>query len=130
MKLASSCVKGSVLGDILINLKPLLWGQYFCNLPTKSESYCNNPVILHGTFILESHQVLLISTVRSLDNLVFIKAHIVLPEKLDISDFCGIKYNDDTTNSYQFVESINFEGTSTSTGHCVPYLNVPLKLLR
>ena len=86
--------------------------------------------MLHCSFILESHQVLLISTVRSLDNLVFIKAHIVLPVKLDISDFCGIKYNDDTTNSYQFVESINFEGTSTSTGHCVPYLNVPLELLR
>ena len=54
------------------NLKSLLWGHYFY------------PVILQGTFILESPQVLLISTVRSLDNFAVIKAQIVVRQKLDI----------------------------------------------
>ena len=68
----------------------LLWGQYSCNLLTKSKSCCNDPVILQGTFILESPQVLVISTVRSLDSLVVIKTQIVVPQKLDISHFVGI----------------------------------------
>ena len=86
----------------------LLWGQYSCSLLTKSKSCCNDPVILQGTFILESPQVLVISTVRSLDSLVVIKTQIVVPQKLDISRFCGNKYNDDATNAYQFVGSFNF----------------------
>ena len=81
-------------------LKSLLWGQCFCNLPSKSKSCCDDPVILKGSFFLESPQVLLISTVRSLDNLVVIKTQIAVPQKLDISDFRGIKHNDDATNSY------------------------------
>ena len=72
------------------NLESLLWGQCCCNLLTKSNSCSDDPVILQGSFILESPQVLLISTVRSLDNLVIIKARIVVLQKLDISNFRGI----------------------------------------
>ena len=97
------------------------FGVSVCNLFTKSKSCCDDPVILHGTFILESPQVLLISTVRSLDNLVVIQTQIVVPQKLDISDFRGIKYNDDANNSYQFVGSVNFDGNFTTTGHYVAY---------
>ena len=104
------------------NLASLLWGQCFCNLPTKSKFCCDDTVILQGYFIVESPQVLLILTVRSLDNLVVIKTRIVASQKLDISDFCGIKYNDDASNSYQFVESINLESNSTTAGHYVAYL--------
>ena len=72
--------------------------------------------------MLESPQVLLISTVRSLDNFAVIKTEIVVPQKLDIFNFRGIKHNVITTNSYQFVRSVKFEGTSTTTGHYVAYL--------
>ena len=81
------------------NLESLLWGQCFCNLATKSKSCCDDPVILQGTFILGYPQFLLISKVRSLDNLVVIKTKIDVPQKLDISDFRWLKYNDDATNS-------------------------------
>ena len=90
------------------NLMSLLWGQYFCNLPTKSKSCCYDPVILQDTFILKSPQALVISTVRSLGNFTVIKTQIVVPQKLDISDFRGVKYNIDTINTYQFVGSFNF----------------------
>ena len=66
--------------------------------------------MLQGTFLLETLQVLLISTVRSL-----------VPQKY-ISDFRGIKHYVVVTNSYQFVGSINFEDNSTTTGHYVAYL--------
>ena len=69
------------------NLKYLLWGQYFWNLPTKSKPCCDDPVIPEGTFLLESPKVLLISTVRSLDNLAVIKTQIAVPQKLGISNF-------------------------------------------
>ena len=82
---------------------------------TKSKYCCNDPVFLQGTFILKSPQALLISTVRSLDNLVVIKTQIVVPQNLKVSDFRGVKYNDAETNTYQFVGSINFEGSSTNT---------------
>ena len=101
-----------------IYLKSLLWDQYFCNLPKKSKSCWNDPMILKGTFMLESPYFLLFRQFplfRQLDH------SIVVPQKLDISDFRGIKYNDATTNSYQFVGAINFEGNSTTTGHYVAY---------
>ena len=72
--------------------------------------------------MLESPQVLLISTVRSLDNFTVIKTEIVVPQKLDIFDFRGIKHNVATTNSYQFFRSVKFKGSSTTTGHYVAYL--------
>ena len=75
-------------------------------------------MILKGTFMLESPYFLLFRQFplfRQLDH------SIVVPQKLDISDFRGIKYNDATTNSYQFVGAINFEGNSTTTGHYVAY---------
>ena len=99
------------------NLKSLLWGQYFCHLPTKSRSCCHDPVILQGTFMLESPQVLLISIVRSHDNIIVIKTQIAVPQKLDISDFREIKYNDATSNSS--LGSINFEGKSATAGYYV-----------
>ena len=80
--------------------------------------------------MLEFPQVLLISTFRLLDNLVVIKTQIVVPQKLDISDFRGIKYNDAATNSYQFVRSINFEGNSTTIGHYVAYLKCSTGVIR
>ena len=61
------------------NLKSLLWDLCLCNLPTKSKPCCDDTAILQGHFILEPPQVFLISTVRSLDNLVVIKTHIVVP---------------------------------------------------
>ena len=66
--------------------------------------------------MLESSQVLLISTVRSLNNFDVMKIQIVVPQKLDILDFRGIKQNVVITNSYQFVGSNNFEGNSTTAG--------------
>ena len=66
--------------------------------------------------MLESPQFALILSVRSLDNFAVIKTQIVVPQKLDIFDFRGIKQNIATTNSYQFVGSINFEDNSTTTG--------------
>ena len=82
----------------------------------KSKSWCDNPVILQGTFLLESSQVLHISTVISLDKFAFIKTQIIVPQKLDVFDFREIKHNVVTTNSYQFLGSIHFEGTSRTTG--------------
>ena len=67
--------------------------------------------------MLESPQVLLISIVRSLDNIIVIKTQIAVPQKLDISDFRGIKYNDATSNSS--LGSINFEGKSATAGYYV-----------
>ena len=66
--------------------------------------------------MLVSPQVILILTVRSLDNFTVIKTQIVVPQKLDIFDLRGIKHNVVITNSYQFVGSINFEGDFTTTG--------------
>ena len=59
-------------------------GSLFFELTSKSKSWYDDPVILQGTFMLESLQVLLISTVRSLDNFAVIKAQIVVRQKLDI----------------------------------------------
>ena len=72
--------------------------------------------------MLKYPQALLISTFRLLDNFAVIKTLIVVLQKLDISDFRGIKHNVVTTNSYQFVRSINFEGNSTAAGHYVAYV--------
>ena len=90
------------------NLMSFLWDQYFCNLPTKSKSCCDHPVILQGTFILKSPQVLIISTARSLDNLTIIRTQVVELQKLDTSDLRGNKYNDHVIKTYQFVRSFNF----------------------
>ena len=60
------------------NLISVLWDQYFCNLSTKLKSCCDDPVILQGTFIVKYPQILLISTVRSLDNFAVIKTQIVV----------------------------------------------------
>ena len=87
-----------------------LGSQYFCNLPTKSKFCCDDLVILQGTFILNSSQVLLISTVRSIYDLVVIKPQVVVPQKLVISDFPAVKYNDDAINTYQFVGSVKLSG--------------------
>ena len=73
------------------------------------------------SFMLESPQVLFISAVWSFDNFTVIKTQIAVPQKLYIFDFRGIN-NVVTTNSYQFVGSVNFEGNSTTTGHYVVYL--------
>ena len=110
-----------------IYLKSLLWDQYFCNLPKKSKSCWNDPMILKGTFMLESPYFLLFRQFplfRQLDH------SIVVPQKLDISDFRGIKYNDATTNSYQFVGAINFEGNSTTTGHYVAYWKCSSRVIK
>ena len=103
-----------------LEVSPL--GLVLLQLTSKSKSWYDDPVILQGTFMLESSQVLLISTFRSLDNLTVIKTQIVVPQKLDISNFRGIKHNDVTTNSYQFVGLINFEDNSTTADHYVAYL--------
>ena len=65
-------------------------------------------MILQGTFVLKSPRVLVISTVRSLDNFTIIKIKVVVLQKLDISDFRGVKYNDHAIKTYQFVGSFNF----------------------
>ena len=112
------------------NLKSFIWGQCFCSLLTKSKSSYDDPVILQGTFMLQSPQVLLISLVRSLDHLLVIKTQIAVLQKLDISDFRGIKYSDDATNGYQPVGSINSEGNSTTTVHHVAYLKCSTGVIR
>ena len=99
-----------------------IWSLSFGVNVFATYSQNQNPAATILWFILEFSQVLLISTVRSLDDLVVIKTQIVVPQKLDISDFRGIKYNDDAANSYLFVGSINFEGNSSTTGHYVAYL--------
>ena len=98
-------------------------GSVFWQITSKSKFWCDDLVIQQGTLILESPQVLLVSTFRSLDNLVVIKTQIVVPQKLDIPDFRKIKHNVVTANSSQFVGSINFEGNSSTTGHHVAYWN-------
>ena len=80
--------------------------------------------------MLESPQVLLISTVRSFNNFAVIKTQIVVPQKLDIFDFRGIKHNVVATNIYQFVRSINSEGNSTTSGYYVSYLKCSTEVNR
>ena len=96
------------------NLMSLLCGQYFCNLPSKSKSCCNDIAILLGTSILRSPQALFILTDRSLGSFAIIKTQIVVPQKLEIFDFHGTKYNDDAINTYQFVGSFNFRSMKLS----------------
>ena len=66
------------------------WGQFFCNLLQNQNPGAMILVILQVTFMLESHQVLLILAVRSLDNFAVIKTHIIVPHKLGIFDFRGL----------------------------------------
>ena len=73
------------------NLKYLLWGHYFCNLPTKSKSCRDDPVILQHTFMLESAQVLLILTVTSLDNFAIIKTQLFVPKNETFPISMGLK---------------------------------------